>query len=540
MNWKKFLRRGIFGAAAVAFLIGGGQAGASDYPQIQVTGGIIQGYIDSSGVQIFKGIPYADTTAGENRWKAPQPVKAWRGVKDCANFSQIAVQPEASTMGGKLPWTAEYLDLGMTLDNGRIGEDCLSVNVWTPTSENENLPVLVYIHGGANLTGSSDNDVYDGLEIAKKGVVYVSLNYRVGIFGFLAYKDRTGEEVTGNFALQDQIAALEWIQNNISKFGGDPRNVTIMGQSAGSINVQSLIASKAAAGLFNKAIALSMNTVTTKFPVKSTLAEAESAAQKAIGNYTLKELRAMTPAEILALNYEPMTMIENIAPTDTKFLPDALEADDWNKVDMIWGGVAADQFLIDPVIPVGDVVNPARNLTAGDYVDSVRKVFGDRSDEFLKLYAPQKNSIGVARQANSDSMMADYFYSARLKNDADENYRTYLFYFDHVIPDTPERMETYGAFHTSDVNYWLNHFTKIYPRNFTAKDYALGEIMSSYIVNFARTGDPNGKDSRGKNLPRWDAFNDSGKVSYLHLGDKIHQTEMSASKSKFWLSLQKF
>ncbi len=149
-------------------------------------------------------------------------------------------------------WSEEYVDAGFTLANGKIGEDCLSVNVWTCANVGDKRPVIVYIHGGANVSGSGCNDVYDGAEIAKKGVVYVSINYRVGIFGFIAYKDRTGEEVTGNFAIQDQIAALKWVQENISKFGGDPKNVTIMGQSAGAANVQNLIASKAARGSLTK------------------------------------------------------------------------------------------------------------------------------------------------------------------------------------------------------------------------------------------------------------------------------------------------
>lgn len=520
MNWKKALKMGICGAATLALFAAGTVSAAA--PQVQVTGGTIQGYTES-GLKIFKGIPYADTTAGKNRWRAPQPVKAWRGVKDCTKFSQIAVQNEAKPFAC---WTDEYVDGGLTLENGRIGEDCLSVNVWTAAKNNEKLPVLVYIHGGANISGSSNNDIYDGAGIAKKGVVYVSMNYRVGIFGFLAYKDRNGEEVTGNFAIQDQIAALEWIQNNISQFGGDPQNVTIMGQSAGSADVQNLIASKAAGGLFNKAVALSMNNCTTTFPVKSTLAEAEAAAQKAIGNYTIQELRNMTPAEILALNYMPMTIVENVLPTETRFLTDSFQAGDWNKVDMIWGGVAGDQDLFDFAFAPNTFENQI--LSAYEYRNSARQIFGNRANDFLKLYAPENNSIPVARQANSDKMLANYFYSAQLKNNSDENFKTYIFYFDHVIPDTPERMQKFGAFHTSDVNYWLNHFTKVYPRNFTKTDYEIGDTMSSYIVNFAKTGNPN-----GANLPRWEAF-DGGNFSYLHIGDKINSAEMNAEKVKFW------
>ena len=141
-------------------------AGAS--PQVKVTGGTVQGYVED-GIKIFKGIPYADTTAGKNRWREPQPVKSWQGVRDCTKFGQIAVQNETTSTFD--PWTNEYLDMHMNLDNSLMGEDCLSLNVWTKAAKNEKLPVIVYIHGGANLSGSSQNDVYDGAAIAKKGVV---------------------------------------------------------------------------------------------------------------------------------------------------------------------------------------------------------------------------------------------------------------------------------------------------------------------------------------------------------------------------------
>lgn len=294
-------------------------AGASALPQVKVTGGTIQGY-EEDGIKIFKGIPYAATTAGKNCWREPQPVKSWQGVKDCTKFGQIVVQNETTATFD--PWTNEYLDMHMNLDNGLMGEDCLSLNVWTKAEKNEKLPVIVYIHGGANLSGSSQNDVYDGANIAKKGVVYVSINYRLGIFGFLAYKDKTGEEVTGNFALQDQIAALRWVKENIAKFGGDPNNVTIMGQSAGSNNVQNLIASTSAAGLFNKAVALSFNNCfATEMLVAKDLNAAQAEAAEKIGQYTIKELREMSPAQVLVLGYTPTSVVTGTA-TGTQTLTD--------------------------------------------------------------------------------------------------------------------------------------------------------------------------------------------------------------------------
>ena len=374
---------------------------AQDYakdsaPMAQIASGIIRGTKENNGVKVFKGIPYADTTAGENRFQPPQPVKLWSGIRNCTKFGAIAVQKEAELMG---PWTSEYLDLGMTLDNDRMSEDCLNLNVWTTAQSGEKQPVIVYIHGGANVSGSSENDIYSGKEIASKGVVYVSINYRVGIFGFLAYKDVAGEEVTGNFALLDQIAALKWVQKNIRSFGGDPDNVTIMGQSAGAINVQHLIGSKAAAGLFKRAIALSFNSITTEYPVMKTLGEAEKEASQALKGRTLADLRKMTPEEIMELGYNPSTVIRDTS-TGTLPLKEAFATNSWNKVDMIWGGVAGDPYIFDSMIPIGDVFSPLDTLNSSSYKKKVQNRFGINAPMALQLYPEEEESLNAAKQIN--------------------------------------------------------------------------------------------------------------------------------------------
>ena len=374
---------------------------AQDYakdsaPMAQIASGIIRGTKENNGVKVFKGIPYADTTAGENRFQPPQPVKLWSGIRNCTKFGAIAVQKEAELMG---PWTSEYLDLGMTLDNDRMSEDCLNLNVWTTAQSGEKQPVIVYIHGGANVSGSSENDIYSGKEIASKGVVYVSINYRVGIFGFLAYKDVAGEEVTGNFALLDQIAALKWVQKNIRSFGGDPDNVTIMGQSAGAINVQHLIGSKAAAGLFKRAIALSFNSITTEYPVMKTLGKAEKEASQALKGRTLADLRKMTPEEIMELGYNPSTVIRDTS-TGTLPLKEAFATNSWNKVDMIWGGVAGDPYIFDSMIPIGDVFSPLDTLNSSSYKKKVQNRFGINAPMALQLYPEEEESLNAAKQIN--------------------------------------------------------------------------------------------------------------------------------------------
>jgi len=492
-------------------------------PQVEVTGGKIVGTVDENGVKKFLGIPYAATTAGENRWKAPQPVQAWDGILSCADFRPIVIQNAPAPFD---PWTAEYVDAGYTIENGKISEDSLNLNIWTTAEADAKAPVIVYIHGGANVSGSGQNDVYKGDEIAQKGVVYVTINYRVGIFGFLAYKDSTGEEVTGNFALQDQIAALKWIQENISKFGGDPNNVTIMGQSAGSTNVQNLIMSPSAAGLFNKAMFLSFNNSTTDETVIRTLDAAEDEATENLDGKTLAELRQMDAMELFKMYRVSSAVI------DGEFLKmsqkDAFSSGAFNKVDMICGGVPGDPYLFDAFVNLGNFMEPKTALTTEEYVDAL---FNAGADNLFELYPAEMsgNALDTAKMLNNDKLIASYYHAAQLKNSNDSAHKSYVYFFNHVIPDTPERMEKFGAFHTSDVNYWLNHYSKIYPRDWQDLDKKIGDTMSNYLVNFAKTGNPN-----GDGLPEWNEVGSTKNISYLDIGDEIKFVEMNPDKSTYW------
>ncbi len=513
--------------AMMATGCGGGNEPAANNsaPEVDVTGGKIKGTVDANGVKIFKGIPYAATTAGENRWKAPQPVQSWEGVLDCTQDGPIVIQGDPQPFD---PWTAEYVDGGYTIENGKISEDSLRLNVWTKADANAKQPVIVYIHGGANVSGSGNNEVYKGDNIALKDVVYVSINYRVGIFGFLAYKDSTGEEVTGNFAIQDQIAALKWVKENISKFGGDPDNVTIMGQSAGSTNVQNLICSPAAAGLFNKAVFLSYNNSTSEgvlLKTTDTLENMESTATEKLDGKTLAELRQMDAAEILKLGYMP-----NSATIDGTFVTmstkDSFNSGNFNKVDIICGGVFGDPYLFDAFLNLGNFMEPKISLTADEYEELLRDA---NAENLLELYPAGENALDAAKSVNNDKTISSYYTVAQEKNSNDADHRSYVYFFRHPVPDTPERMEKYGAFHTGDVGYWLNNFTKLYPRNWTDTDKKIGDEMSSYLVNFAKTGDPNGGD-----LPEWKDVASTSEISYLDIGDEIKFVEMNPDKADFW------
>lgn len=506
-------------------------------PTVNVTGGTIQGSFSVTGVKSFLGIPYAADAGGENRFKAPQPVKPWEGVRDCTTYGPIAMQKEVS--GGFGPYTPEYLDVGMTFDNGKMSEDCLRLNVWTSADAGDNLPVIVYIHGGSNNSGSGSNEIYTGEGIAQRDVVYVTINYRVGIFGFLAYQDSTGEEVRGNFAIQDQIAALKWVQENIAAFGGDPSRVTIAGQSSGARNVLTLMASPAAAGLFQGAVAMSATTYTP-----SALEKAEKTAAEKLGEYTLADLRAMSSTEVQALTstYNPtQTVIDGEIITGT--LQETFDSGKYNAVNMLWGWVAGDGPTYGTLSLPDDDNNPwtpVLSVSPADYRTALESKFGaEGAEECLRCYPIDENApnvIEVAEQVNLGTLISTYYHGAMAKNNGDSAHKTYLYSFVHPLADTPERMKEFGAFHTADVSYWLNYYSSTSSRPWSDVDYALGDAMSSYLVNFAATGNPNGVNSTGAPLPQWKASNDTEAVSYLELGDTAVWTEMDADTSAFWMA----
>ena len=328
---------------------------ATSAPEVKVTGGTISGYANADGdVLIFKGIPYAAAPVGELRWKAPQPVEEWEGVRACTDYSAAAMQPEQAPF---LMWTEEFI-----IDTSKgYSEDCLYLNVWAP-ADAQKAPVIMFIHGGGNTSGGASCDVYDGEAIAKKGVVYVDINYRVGIFGFLASTELSAEDpdhISGNYAIKDQIAALAWIKDNIASFGGDPENVTIAGQSAGSLNVNQLTVCPKAEGLFGNAVTMSYNLVGSQCV---TLEGKEAEGDVIFDGRTLEEMRALSADEVQELSGSDLaSSVANYNIDGTYVIgnyDEVLASHKGLDVNVMSGMVTGDSLLFGSFLTGASALNP--------------------------------------------------------------------------------------------------------------------------------------------------------------------------------------
>lgn len=452
---------------------------------LKLRSGSIEGY-SKADLRIFKGIPFAAPPIGALRWKAPQPVVPWQGVRQCTNFAASPIQNKPQPF---YCWTEEFIAKPEPLS-----EDCLYLNVWTQAkSASEKRAVLVWIYGGGLSSGSANCDIYDGEEMAKKGVVFVSINYRVGVFGFMAHPElssESGYQASGNYGFLDQIAALKWIQQNIEAFGGDPNNVTIAGQSAGAFSVNALIASPLAKGLFHKAIPQSGGLLSNRLSLSLSEAEKQGLALMQKANCTsLEELRKKTADEIQQLSNTQgvgrfgVTLDGYVLPTD---IWAHFKAAKHNQVPVLTGWVTGD----------GSFLGESK-LTLADYQQEAKTKYGDKAEEYLKLFAAS-NDLEV-KTAKAKRTLFDFAAMPSHWLASFTKAQSYLYEFGHVPPDKPN-FPNYGAFHTSEVPYAL-HTLHTWKRPWTTSDYELSEVMSSYWVNFAKTGNPN-----GANLPEWKPY----------------------------------
>lgn len=478
---------------------------------VRTKSGVISGVLNSDGkIAIFKGIPFATPPVGPWRWKPPQPASPWKGVLHADHFGHSCMQKPVHEF---LPWTKEFM---FVTD---ASEDCLYLNIWTPAKTSaDHLPVYVYIYGGALTSGSGDVSIYDGEHLAKKGIVVVNMNYRVGIFGFLAHPELTAESAhhsSGNYGFLDQMAALQWVKENISEFGGDPSHVTIGGQSAGAISVGLQVVSPLTKGLFRGAITES-GTGIGGFLWPS-LTEAEKNGMdlaKSMGVKTLADLRALPADKLLntpGLQFPPVI--------DGWFLPDQVmkiyAMGGENDVPMI-DGWNADE-------------NPARPLSAEDFRKESQERYGSMAEEFLKLYPADTDDQAKTAQKQSarDREKVSEFLWAQARS---KTARTdaFLYFFTRAIP-WPEHPE-YGAFHSADMPYFFDNLNLL-DRPYEPVDHEIANEMSSYLGNFVKTSDPN-----GEGLPGWTAFNATSAKPIMELGESPGPIAIApAAKADFWM-----
>jgi para-nitrobenzyl esterase len=464
------------------------------------------------GVVAFKGIPFGAPPVGELRWKPPQPAAAWQGVRAGDKFGPACLQPRQPTREPN----NRAVDLP---DSPPMSEDCLYLNVWTPAaSANARLPVMVWIYGGAYTEGAGSTPYNHGDTFAAKGVVYVSFNYRLGAMGFLAHPELTKESphgASGNYALTDTLAALQWVQRNIAAFGGNPAKVTIFGESAGAAISSALVASPAAAGLFQRAISQSGTWMGLNLAPMRSRESAEQQTVKAaeqLGAANLAALRAL-PAEEAANKLPRQGMIIDgwVVPED---LSRTFAEGRQNRVDILVGSNRDEGSFAAGLGPP---------MTAQRWKDSAAQRWGDASPLALKAY-PVASDAEAAAQNNS--LFTDNLaWITRLFAEKQRaiGKRAYVFHFVHEPPYAPGARNL-GVCHTCELPYVFNNLgtSRLYPDSSSpelamtsAVDARVAAITHAYWINFAKTGDPN-----GRGLPKWPLFRDVARGPVLHIGEK--------------------
>ncbi len=474
--------------------------------RVKTANGVIEGTTEASGILVFRGVPYAAPPVGDLRWQPPQPVEDWEGVRPAERFAPQCMQQRVFD--------------DMMFRNSGVSEDCLYLNVWTPsTSPDQKLPVLVYYYGGGFIAGDGSEPRYDGESLAQRGIVVVTMSYRLGIFGFFAHPELTAESPqhsSGNYTLLDQTAVLRWVQKNISAFGGDPAKVTIAGESAGSISVSAQMATPLAKGLFAGAIGESGSVLGALPPVPLSEAEAVGAKFAAdIGAPSLDQLRAISSMALLQAAsrpgvprfsstidgyFYPKPPTEIYANGEQAHVPLLVG---WNSEEMNY------RFLMRGEEP-----------TPRNFAKVVRDLYGQNAPEILKLYpaATVEQTIQSATDLASDRFIAfstwRWFDLQRRTGEAP----VYRYFYAHPRPamkespgmarggqprGNPPPAPT-GAVHSAEIEYALGNLATNPVYAWTDDDYKVSETMEGYFANFIKTGDPNGAD-----LPEWPAAGSS-------------------------------
>ena len=526
-------------------------------PTVRIATGTLRGTLYGKAA-VFKGVPYAAPPVGTFRWREPQPVAKWTGVRDATHPGDACLQnPEG--LNPFIAPLAEAYGARYLRQPVPSSEDCLYLNVWTPEwPAAKSHPVMVWLHGGSNRAGSGSQPTYDGASLTAHGVVLVTINYRLGVMGFFSHPELTRESAhhsSGNYGLLDQLAALRWVQQNIAQFGGDPGNVTLFGESAGSIDAGMLIASPLSSGLFRRAILESgppfglgaPHTLAQAEPVGSAIGNAAPAASGAATG--LEKLRAMPAAEVVQL------AASVVKSQFQGFDPNSPIVDGWvlrepparafaagrqQRVDLMIGlnGRELSAFRVDAAALAKEAGPQPASGGAGaaikTFEDAARPIYGNWTTPALSIYLGKAilDRVGAIDQAGNDMLMACPVGAVAALTAA-AGQRAYVYRFDRAIPG--KGASTLGAFHGLEIPYVFNAFDdngwNWLP--FTQADRELGRTIEEYWTNFAKTGDPSGDTSGNPpsvpNLPKWSVWQ-SGGEPYMNF-TKEAQASLSHSFS---------
>ncbi len=480
--------------------------------QTRTENGEVRGFPGTNArITVYKGIPFADDTGYENRWRAPQPAKDWEGVRECYEFGPIPMQ----RIPGRDP-NAFYAKEWHVDPEVPMGEDCLRANIWTPAhTKDDKLPVMVWIFGGGLMEGYPHEMEFDGERIASRGVILVSIGYRLNVFGQLCHPELTATqpEAPSNFCFLDQAYGIAWVKRNIANFGGDPENITIFGQSAGAASVLTHMCAPQSEGLFQKCIIESFNPINPTIPRSAgfpshTFAEVEQMGVKffdMLGVKTLEEARKLDAQFIMDTYNSSGLFINNIQDPvyATADIGELLLADKFHDVKFIIGNTV-DEFKTGPSI---DPMAQYRNAADGDeapvmpdYDDEeevmkwIDQHYGEYAEEFKAIVKADPRPAKIAAETCRVAVGNDILVSQMAKNG-----RSFYFYnFGPTIPG-----DDAGSFHSSDLWFEFETLARSW-RPWDGHHYDLARKMCNYWTNFAKTGDPNGCDSDGTPMPHWD------------------------------------
>ena len=495
-------------------------AAASD-PVVATDSGTLAGTVEDGTIplRIFRGVPFAAPPVGALRWREPQPAPRWSGVRQATTFGDRCMQ--------------QPLFSDMMFRSPRTSEDCLYLNVWTPAATGRaKLPVLVYIYGGGFQAGDGSEKRYDGAAMARRGIVVVTLNYRLGVFGFLAHPELTAtspHHASGNYGLLDQVAALDWVKRNIAAFGGDPARITIGGESAGSMSVSALMTSALSRGTIAGAIGESGAMMHDLTPPTLAEAEAKGAAfAQSIDAPTLAALRAL-PADTLLAAQGKARDLRAGPILDGYLLTEAPSATYANgkaaRVPLLVGSNSQEA-------PAAAILGSAPP-TLATYRAGLTRLYGDKADALFALYPAQTDAdvLPAATALASDAFLALptwKWFDLHRRTAAPTYYYSYTRVRPRAVADTSSRPQPWGAVHSAEIEYALGNFDANPLYAWTEQDRTVSATMSAYFANFIKTGNPN-----GSGVPVWPAAPSQGDAIQRQIIDVQTRTAAFPEQARY-------